>query len=279
MKLIVDSGSTKADWVFVHSNGEQTLTHTMGFNPYFHTPEMMLSELSRPDYEAAVPRALVQTIHYYGAGCSDQQFCDVIFAGLKLSFPNASEIYVEHDLLGAARATCGYQAGIAGILGTGSNSCLYDGANVVDNITALSHVIGDEGSGVHLGKLLLQAYYYRELPKDLEAAFEAAYPEGKRAIIHRVYGEHQNVRIAEFAQFLMKHKAHPKAKELIQQSFSEFAQRHLKKYAGHQQLPINLVGSVADVLKVELEEVLRNNALTLGTIIRRPIDKLVEFHG
>lgn len=275
--LIVDSGSTKADWYYINDKGEKTLTHTMGLNPYFHGPDKVFQVLTQKDFEAVVPRTQVRKVFFYGAGCSDDTFCSSMKEGLIKSFPMA-EIDVEHDLLGAARATCGRSPGISGILGTGSNSCLYDGNVVTDNITALSHVIGDEGSGVHLGKLLLQAYYYRELPSDLEDLFSITYPEGKRSIIHRVYGENQNVTIAEFAQFLIKNKEHSGAKKLIDKGLREFAIRHLKKYENWRNLEINLVGSIADMLSVELKEIFASEGLKVGKIIRRPIEKLMDFH-
>jgi N-acetylglucosamine kinase-like BadF-type ATPase len=278
IKLVVDSGSTKADWILIKNDGERVLTHTMGFNPYFHSAEKMFEELSKPDFSNLVPRELVDEVYFYGAGCSDDAFCSVMMKGLILCFPNAQIRQVHHDLLGAARATCGHKAGIAGILGTGSNSCLYDGKIVVDNITALAHVLADDGAGVDLGRLLLRAYYYRELPKELEDAFNSTYPEGKRAIIHRIYGENQNVQIANFAQFVMEHKEHAFFKALIHDSFTGFVVRHLKKYEGHKTLPINFVGSVAHVLKDELALVLTEQGMSLGSIIRRPIEKLADFH-
>ncbi|HXH73533.1 MAG TPA: hypothetical protein VNJ08_01110 [Bacteriovoracaceae bacterium] len=278
MWLVVDSGSTKADWAMVDQGGKRTHTTTMGFNPYFHTPERISQELTKEEFSSVIPLNEIKHVYYYGAGCPDEKYRLIIRAGLERVFPQA-KIEVEHDLLGAARATCGKMPGIAGILGTGSNSCAYDGENVIDNVTALSHVLGDEGSGVHLGKLLLQAYYYRELPHDLEDEFNRTYPEGKDSIIHRIYeAEGQNVKIAEFAQFVIKHKKNPFIKKLIHQSFGEYARRHLKKYENWQNLKINLVGSIGDLLREDLHEVFVNEGLTLGVVIRRPIESLIDYH-
>jgi N-acetylglucosamine kinase-like BadF-type ATPase len=277
MWIVVDSGSTKADWALIGQNTKKIIS-TMGFNPYFHNPEKVYSELTKDDFTREVPIKEIKNVFFYGAGCSDDYYCSSMKKGLQKVFSSAI-IEVEHDLLGAARATCGHSAGISGILGTGSNSCSYDGKQVTDNITALSHVLGDEGSGVHLGKLILQSYFYRELPEDLESSFNITYPEGKREIIHRVYGEGQNVKIAEFAQFVVKNKNHPFIKKLIQQAFREFTQRHLKKYKNWNSLPINLVGSIADMLKEDLSEVLNTEGLKLGLVIRRPIEKLIDYHS
>ena len=276
--LVVDSGSTKADWAYLSDAGKVVYLKTPGLNPYFHGPQKVFEILNDAEFSAAVPKEKIRNVFFYGAGCSDEQFCSTMREGLKLVFPNAN-LEVEHDLLGAARATCGRAPGIAGILGTGSNSCLYDGKKVTDNITALAHVLGDDGGGVHFGKLLLQAYFYRELPSDINAEFEAAYPEGKRAIIHRIYGENQNVHIANFAQFVIERKTHPAMQKIINEAFTIFTTRHLMKYAGYQTIPVSFVGSVADSLKEELGSVLKFHGLNLGKIIRRPIESLVQFHS
>jgi glucosamine kinase len=277
-KLIVDSGSTKADWAMLEPNGKVTDTHTMGFNPYFHSADKIYSELNRAEFSNLIPLSKIDEVHFYGAGCSDDHYVSIMQEGLSRVFPKA-HIWVEHDLLGAARATCGKESGICGIMGTGSNSCLYDGNVVTDNITALSHVLGDEGSGVHLGKLLLQKYFYRELSLTTLNAFNQAYPEGGRSIIHRIYGEEgQNVQIAQFAQFVIQHKQAPEIQEIIQQAVSEYAKRHLKKYKDCEKLPINLVGSIAGLLENEIRSLLKNEGLTLGRVVRKPLQALVEYH-
>jgi glucosamine kinase len=277
MWLVVDSGSTKSDWIMVHDNAKRTSIHTMGFNPYFHSPQRIQQELMQHSFTEIVPLEKIQAIYYYGAGCPDESYRSIIRQGLSLVFPNA-RIEVQHDLLGAARATCGRKPGICGIMGTGSNSCSYDGVNITDNVTALAHVLGDEGGGVFLGKLLLQAYFYRELPQDLLLDFEKSYPEGKEAIVHRIYGESQNVYIASFAEFLIRHKEHPYARLLIDKSIREFAVRHLKKYENWQNLKINLVGSIAGLLSDEIRDVFAQEGLELGTVVRKPIENLVDYH-
>jgi N-acetylglucosamine kinase-like BadF-type ATPase len=128
----------------------------MGFNPYFYSPVRIYTELTKNEFTELIPIHEVRHIYYYGAGCPNESYRSIIRAGLTKVFPK-SMIEVQHDLLGAARATCGREAGICGILGNGSNSCLYDGHNITDNVTALAHVLGDEGGGVQLGRLLLQA--------------------------------------------------------------------------------------------------------------------------
>ena len=278
MILVADSGSTKADWALIKKDGSVIQSHTMGLNPYFHGPDKVEAVLREPEFTRSVPVQEVEALYFYGAGCPDDHFCSIMRAGLERVFTRA-KIEVEHDLLGAARATCGRKPGIAGILGTGSNSCRYDGNRVVDNIPALGHVLGDDGGGVHLGRLILRAWYYRELPLELEQDFHATWPEGKDAVMHRIYGgEGQNVHIAKFAGFLVNHKEHPFARKLIDSAFREFAVRQLKKYEGWQETEVNLVGSIAELLSKEVREVFASEGLRTGRIIRKPIDSLVEFH-
>jgi N-acetylglucosamine kinase-like BadF-type ATPase len=277
MYLIADSGSTKADWALIPPGKPALYTHTMGLNPYFHGPDKVQSVLSDPEFRTLIPTEDVTHLFFYGAGIPDDHYRSIMTEGLRRVFPKAT-IEVEHDLLGAARAGCGRNPGIAGILGTGSNSCAYDGTRVTDNVTALGHVLGDDGGGVHLGKLILQAHFYRELPDDLEREFNREYPEGNDAIIHRIYGEGQNVHIARFAQFLIARKSHPYAKSLIHQAFREFSNRHLKKYNNWQNTPVHLIGSIADLLRDDLKAVLDAEGLQLGSIIRKPIEPLVKYH-
>jgi N-acetylglucosamine kinase-like BadF-type ATPase len=278
MILVVDSGSTKADWALVASDGRVIPVHTMGLNPYFHGPDRVEAELKRSEFTSLIPLNEIKELYFYGAGCPDEHFSSIMRAGLIRVFKNA-KIEVHHDLLGAARATCGRMPGISGILGTGSNSCLYDGEKVVDNVTALGHVLGDDGGGVHLGRLALRAWYYRELPLELEAEFNRAWPEGKDSVLHRIYGEEgQNVQIARFARFLIEHRDHPFAHQLIDSALREFAVRHLKKYRDWERTEVNLVGSIAELLSKEVREIFASEGLRTGRIIQKPIDRLVEFH-
>lgn len=275
MIVIADSGSTKADWKLVGSSVANSIT-TMGFNPVFHTTELISGELSKAFRELNKEDAT--NVYYYGSGCWDQNRKQVIRDALTQVFRKA-EILVEHDLLGAARATCGAEPGIACILGTGSNTCLYDGVDVVDNVTNLGYLIGDEGSGTHLGKRLIRAYFYRELPSELKEALEAWLPGGQAEILDKVYGKDTpNVYLASFTKFLAEHKDHFYVQRLIYRSFTEFLDRHVRKYEGHLSLPVHFIGSIAytfqDLLRIALEE----RHMMPGIFIKKPIDQLVKFH-
>lgn len=276
MIVVVDSGSTKADWKMVNSAGTKTIS-TMGFNPVFHTENKIYQELQEA-FDGGVKPAEAMQVYYYGAGCWDEKLKGVVNNALSRIFYNA-DIEVEHDLLGAARATCGKAPGIACILGTGSNSCLYDGARVTDNVTNLGYLLGDEGSGTHLGKSLIRAYFYRELPRKLKEKLDEAYPGGKQEMLSHIYGkETPNVYLASFTRFMSQNIEHPFIQRLLYNSFGEFIDRHARKYHNHLSLPIHFIGSIAFYFQDIIRAVLEERAMSSGIFIQKPIDNLVAFH-
>ena len=278
MIYIADSGSTKADWTPVRQGKQGTKISTKGFNPNFWKTEDIIVELQK-EFVPHMPAEPAAHVVFYGSGCWDAKRKKVIADALKVIFPQA-EIAVEHDLLASARATCGDEPGIACILGTGSNSVLYDGRDEKDNVTNLGYLIGDEGSGTHLGRKLIQAYAYREMPADLEAEFEKEVPGGKSEILDNLYQKpHPNLYLSRFTRFLNAQAAHPFTEELSKESFREFIRRHVCKYEGHQELPVHFVGSVAHYFAKPLREVLTGEfGLQAGKIIKAPIDSLVAYH-
>lgn len=277
MKIVVDSGSTKADWRVIDSKGVKEVS-SIGLNPVFRSTEFMRQETHSVFTAAGVNLEKAQDVFFYGAGCWDQLRKQKVVDGLSQVFENA-RINVYHDLLGAARSVCGKEAGIACILGTGSNSCLYDGEDVIDNVTNLSYLLGDEGSGTHLGKRLIRAYFYRELPQDLREAFDERFPGGTDAILNRIYGpETPNVYLASFTRFLSEHIDHVFVQRLIYLSFAEFIDRHVRKYKGHIRLPVSFIGSIAYHFQNIMRVVLEERAMTCGQFIQKPIDNLVVFH-
>ncbi|RMG83780.1 MAG: hypothetical protein D6714_09175 [Bacteroidetes bacterium] len=277
MLAIADSGSTKADWKVINDAGQVLDLSTKGFNPNYHTHEEIVAAMEAQ----FLPKVSGESIHkviFYGAGCWDAGRKSRIANALRAVFINA-EIEVEHDLLAAARATCGHQPGITCILGTGSNSILYDGEKEVDNVTNLGYLIGDEGSGGHLGKKLIQAYFYREMPADLAEKFEKWVPGGKSEILDNIYGgPSPAVYLASFARFGSDNRLHPFIQELVESAFDEFLTRHVCKYEGHQTLPVHFVGSVAYYYEPVLDKVLARLNLTKGILIKKPIHNLARFH-
>jgi hypothetical protein len=276
MFIIADSGSTKADWTVVKDDGSNFTVSTMGFNPFYHTSDFITSELNK-EFVNLVPCDEIKKVIYYGTGIHDNYRAEIVAIGLRKIMPNA-KMHVEHDLLASARATCGDSAGIACIIGTGSNTCLYDGEKVIDNVSNLGFMAGDEGSGSDIGRRLIQAYFYRELPKELKEDFEEKYPEGQTAIKNRLYEPGANVFLASFTRFLSEHKDHYFVQKLVGGAFASLIDRHICKYKGNTDMPIHFVGSIAyyfqDILRIELHV----RGMKLGKIIRKPIDSLVEYH-
>lgn len=277
MIFIADGGSTKADWRIVDNNGDVSKYATMGFNPFFYTEEMIVEELQKK-FIKDLPVEQATKVFFYGSGCSDEYRKSILADAFREIFPIA-EIIVEHDLLASAKATCGNKPGIACIMGTGSNTGLYDGERVIDNITNLGYLLGDEGSGTHLAKKLIRAYFYRELPEHLSKEFDTTYNIGRRELLNKLYdGERANVYLASFAKFMFTHKDDIYIQQVVHRSFGEFIDRHVLKYEGHEKLPIHFVGSIAYYFSFILESLLSERNLNLGVIIKQPIDALVKYH-
>lgn len=276
MVIIADCGSTKSDWLLLHGERDQQLENTVGFSPFFHTTDEIKSILVTQLVPKLNPVA-VKEVYFYGTGVHDEHRTEIVAAAIRAVFPNA-KVEVEHDLLAAARATCGRQAGIACILGTGSNSCYYDGENILDNVPSLGWLLGDEGSGTHLGKALLRAKFYRELPTDLDKAFGEAYPEGMDAIKDRVYEKGANAYLATFTRFLGDNLKHPFVQHLVADSLGEFLDRQACKYNGYQNVPIHFVGSIAYHFQEILMKCMEERRLKPGVIIRKPIYPLADYH-
>lgn len=276
MIIIADSGSTKTDWKIVGTEEPRTI-NTMGFNPVYHDDELIYRETVK-GYPDDFPYGEVEKVFYYGAGCWDRNRKETVAMALRRAFSNAT-VEVDHDLLGAARAACGRQPGIACIIGTGSNSCLYDGEFVVDNVTNLGYLVGDESSGAYLGKELIRSYFYRELPPDLVEAFEEQYSGGKAAVLENVYGKSQpNVYLAGFTRFLTEHREHIFIQKLLYQGLSVVIDRHIRKYRNHFTLPVHFIGSVAFYFQDFLTVILQERGMQPGIFLQKPIDRLVEFH-
>jgi len=276
MVIIADCGSTKCDWLLVHGVRDQQLENTVGFSPFFHTTSE-IKEIIQTQLSPKIKAAEVEQVWFYGTGIHDEHRAEIVAAALRAVFPNAG-VEVEHDLLASARATCKRSAGIACILGTGSNSCYYDGKKILDNVTSLGWLLGDEGSGTHLGKALLRAWFYRELPTDLNSAFNEAYPEGPDVIKDKIYEKGANAYLASFTRFLGDHLQHPYIQRLVADSLGEFLDRHVSKYSGYQSVPVHFVGSIAHHFQQVLEKCMEERKLQLGVVIRKPIYPLAEYH-
>lgn len=277
MILIADSGSTKCDWRLI--DGEEVIvsTSTMGLNPFFHD-EAIITEAVSGEADLMTNAANVLEIHFYGAGCSSSDRNQIIEKSLKRVFAKA-EIYVDHDVMGAAIAACQGKPGIACILGTGSNACFFDGKSIHQEIPSLGYILGDEGSGSWFGKQLLRDYLYNEpIPTALRQELESLGYE-KNLILNRIYREpHANVYLASFVKILANYRDTEYVRIMIAEGMKSFLQRHVCSFSNFKDVPVCFVGSIAfhfqDILKIEAEKLV----IRVGNIVKQPIDGLVEFH-
>lgn len=276
--LIADSGSTKTDWVLLDNNNIIFQYQTIGFNPYFQSSEDIYEEIKTkliPVLQDQLHN--ITHIYYYGAGCSTADKVQVIKLGLYLAFGNIlSE--VNHDLLAAARALCGKEKGIACILGTGSNSCLYDGTDIIENIPSVGYMFGDHGSGATIGKTFVQHYFDKKLPVHLEKAFENAGYD-REVILENVYKKQMpNRYLASITNFISEYNNDSFIKDLIKNCFIDFFEAQVSKYTNAKTLPVNSVGSIGFYYKELLEIAAKEKGFTIGNIIKSPIDGLIKYH-
>lgn len=275
--LIADSGSTKTDWCLIKGK-KKLYMYTQGISPYFQTSiqiadilqKELLPQLEKPDQIGA--------IYYYGTGCAHPNNIAIVKKVLKAVFPSA-RCSVTHDLMAAARALCGHTKGIACILGTGSNSCYYNGRRIVKNNPGLGFILGDEGSGAYLGRKVLQYYLYHTFDDELMARFDEKYNTTKDKILENVYKRPlPNRYLASFVPFLEENRGHFMIENIIEDGLNEFFFTHLYKYRESWKVPIHFVGTVAWLYQDVLQELCQLYELELGRVLRQPMDGLVEYH-
>ena len=277
MILVADSGSTKTDWRFLLANGNVQSAATNGINPNYQSTDNILEALIQ-NLPQQLPGIQPAQIYFYGAGCSTEAKCGMVAAALQAIYPTA-KITVMSDVVAAARSTCGRELGIACILGTGSNSCLFDGEKITLQMPCLGFTLGNEGSGSYLGKNFVRLYLNHEIPSDLQEAFKTSYPETPAEILQRVYNESfPNRYLASFARFLFNQKQHPWVSELVKESFREFFRFTVCKYPDYQHIPTHFVGSIAFYFAELLKETAASKNIRLGTILQSPMEGLIRYH-
>jgi glucosamine kinase len=281
MIMIADSGSTKTTWVLLDQNSIKKSVTTQGLNPYFTPPDLMKSILADEFVPRVsdIPQTPISRIWFYGAGCSTSNNNNLINSTLLQFFPDAV-VSVEHDILGAARALFNRESGIACILGTGSNSCFYDGKEVFTNVPSLGYLFGDEGAGSNLGKKLMERYLKNRLPDDIREAFDQRYKLTLEDILNALYNQpFPNRFLASFTWFLKDHSVNPEIHELIYSSFISFIEAHITRYDHYARYPAGFIGSIATVFEPILREAAADEAISVGKIIQNPIEGLISYHS
>lgn len=277
--LIADSGSTKTDWRFADESGRLHQFHTEGYNPYY-VAETYISASLRENLLPALEQLgePVRQVFFYGAGCANSEKNALMRETLAGVF-GAAEIDVQSDMLGAARALCGRREGIAAILGTGSNSCYYDGAQIVENRPSLGYTLGDEGSGADIGKQLVRAFLYGNLPAALTERFEKRFALDRAAILEKVYRQpFPNRFLASFSKFVYQNLNEQMMTDLVVSSFRAFFDTHICRYEKAKQVQLHCTGSVGFYFSNLLRRVAEEKGIALGTVTESPIAGLALYH-
>ena len=267
--LLADSGSTKTDWGLVENGKLTKKLRTSGMNPFQMSEEAITEEI-KTHLVPELPSTTVDEVHFYGAGCTKEKQ-PVVERALRANLTITNECEVASDMLGAARGICGHKPGIACILGTGSNSCSYDGKQLVKNVSPLGFILGDEGSGAVLGRRLVGDVLKGQLPRTLREDFEASYGLTADEIIRRVYREPlPNRFLASFAPFLHRHRHEAPVAALLGEEFDRFFARNVAAYA-RPDLPVGFVGSIAHFFRAEVAASAARFGLRLGPVLRAPL--------
>ena len=279
MILIADCGSTKIDWCLIENGKVAKQVFTSGINALLMSEE----QIRRTIADELVPEIKgyeIGSVYYYGAGCLFDDICANVRRAIAANIPSAKTIEVDTDLLAAARALCGKNPGIACIMGTGSNSCYYDGVRIVDNVSPLGYILGDEGSGAVLGKLLVGDVLKNQLPAALCEKFLKKYDLDRQKIIEGVYKKPAANRfLASLSPFLLENIEEPAVHRLVLNAFKAFFVRNIENYEGYKTMPVSFVGSVAYYYRDVLEEAASSLGIKIGTVIKSPMEGLIKYHS
>lgn len=274
--LIADSGSTKTDWRIIQDGKETHAIATKGMNPFFQTPSEMETEL-RSSLLPHLPVPLFDAIYFYGAGCTPEK-SQVVAQTLQQCIKVKDCIEVHSDLLAAARGLCGHQPGIACILGTGSNSCFFDGTEITANVPALGFILGDEGSGANLGKRLVGDLLKNQLDDELKNKFFCQFNTSMAEVVDKVYRQPFPSRyLASLNVFLEQNRTHEGIHRLLVRAFQDFIERNVMQYS-YEKYAMNCIGTIAVVYQPELAEAADRCGVTLGKICKSPTEGLIQYH-
>ncbi len=277
IKLIADSGSTKTEWCLLNGIRKNVFT-TQGLSPYFvkrNEMELILKECVLP----ITRRSNVAEIYFYGTGCKNPENIKMVKKVFNNVFPDAF-VSVDNDLSGAAKALCGNEKGIACILGTGSNSCYFNGKRIVKNSPGIGYILGDEGSGAYLGKKVIQHFLYNIFDDDLRARFDAKFLTNENEILNKVYTQPlPNRYLASFAIFLADNRGHYMIENIIKDGLDDFFTTHIIKYKESLKLPVHFTGSIAFGFKDVLTLLCDIYHLQIGSVLKNPMEGLVKYHS
>ena len=278
MIIIADGGSTKTNWCLLNKAGQKIYFNTQGYNPYFVDTKYIIESM-RADLPSDLELDEITEVNYYGAGCSTEDKVKIVSDAMQEVFKNA-EIYVGHDLLAAARALLGLDTGFAAILGTGTNTGIYDGKDIVHNIDSAAYILGDEGSGCYIGKKLLTDYLRGYMPEVVRQRFWDTYQLTVDEVTDNVYTKPLANRFcASFSKFVYDNNVHAEySRGIVKTSFVDFFENLVSHYPNYKDYTFNCIGSVGYNFRNVLEETAVEYGMKVGKIIRSPIDDLVHYH-
>ncbi len=279
MKLLVDSGSTKADWIAIDDSGKVLFTtQSLGLNPEVLNTEEIVSRLN-DRFDISHNAKEVQSLFFYGAGCGTDRMKNFLTEVFKKYFPKAT-VTVHEDTYAAVYATTPKsEKAIVCILGTGSNCSYFDGTILHQKVQSLGYIAMDDCSGNRFGRHLLRGYYFNKMPANLAKEFETTYNVKPDPVKNNLYKEpNPNAYLATFAKFLIKHKDTDFCKKYIYEEMEDFVENYIKQFDNYKDVPVHFIGSIAFYLKDELHEVLTKHGIKLGNVLRRPIDGLIKYH-
>lgn len=284
MILIADSGSTKVHWCLMAANGHTAEFITDGINPLFQTSDAMRNSICNqllPQMASMLWAGTVSHVFFYGAGCTPEK-SPFVEKAIESVFKKA-KVFVASDMLGATRGLLGHEKGVACILGTGSNSCLYDGEQIIKNVPSLGFILGDEGSAATLGKRLVSDLLKNQLGDDLKERFLSQYAINQADVIEHVYRQpFPNRWLANLARFCAENIDDPRIHDLVYDHFAQFVKRNISQYytteEQKQSMPVGFVGSIAFYYRPVLEQVMNDYGFRVGQILQDPIPGLVEYH-
>ncbi len=276
MKLIVDSGSSKTTWYLLTNTADgSTQCLTAGINPFFQKTSDIIKTLKN---EYILEKELISAIYFYGAGITDQSKKDELY-GVLSGFFGLTKIHIESDLLAAARSLCGNEEGIAAILGTGSNSCYYDGEKVTLHVSPLGYILGDEGSGAVMGRLLVADVLKNQFPQSLTKHFYEKHNTTKSEVMEHVYRKpFPNRYLASFTKFMLENIHEEKIANIISGSFTSFFNRNIAQYPQSRKLPVQFTGSVAWHFSDLLKDAASKAGFSVGRITQNPMHDLLAYH-
>lgn len=278
MIIIADGGSTKTNWCLLDDNNKKIYFNTEGYNPYFVDSEYIIASLKK-GLPKDIPFENVAEVNYYGAGVHNKDKAAIVETAIKGVFPGA-KVEVGHDLLAAARALLGTESGFAAILGTGTNSCIYDGNDITHNIDSAAYILGDEGSGSYIGKKLLVDFIRGLMPSDVADLFYETYKLTPDEIMDNVYTKPLANRFcASFSKFVYDNNVNLEyTRSIVETAFEAFFANLVSQYPDYQSYTFNCIGSVGYNFRNVLEDKAAQYGMKVGRILRSPIDDLVQFH-